>query len=72
MFKSNDQNIDYCLSCKTSTIFAQIEDKLYEEYPEYKGNDNYFMINGKRIERFKTIKENQIKNGNPVILIKEK
>ena len=55
-----------------STIFAQIEDKLYEEYPEYKGNDNYFMINGKRIERFKTIKENQIKNGNLVILIKEK
>ena len=72
MFKSNDQNIDYCLSCKNTTTFVKIEEKLYEEYPEYKGNDNYFIVNGKRVDRFKTIKENKIKNGNPVILIKGK
>ena len=70
MLKSNDQNIDYCLSCNSNTTFVKIEEKLYEEYPEYKGNENYFMVNGKRVDRFKTIKENKIQNGNPVILIK--
>ena len=71
MIKSNDQNIEYCLPCKNTTTFDKIEEKLYEEYPEYKGNNNYFLVNGKKVKRDKTIKENKIKNGNPVILIKE-
>ena len=44
---------------------------LYDEYPEYKETENYFLVNGNRVKRFKTIKENQIKNGKPIILIKE-
>ena len=43
---------------------------MYEEYPEYKETDNYFLANGNRVKRFKTVKENKIKNGRPVILIK--
>ena len=70
MFKSNDQKIDYCLPCKNTTTFVKIEEKLYEEYPEYKETDNYFLVNGNRVKRFKTVKENNIKNGKPVILIK--
>ena len=70
MFKSNDQKIDYCLPCKTTTTFVKIEEKLYEEYPEYKETENYFLVNGNRVKRFKSIKENRIKNGKPVILIK--
>ena len=70
LFKSNDQKIEYSLPCKNTTTFVKLEEKLYEEYPEYKETDNYFLANGNRIKRFKTIKENQIKNGKPVILIK--
>ena len=45
-----------------------MEEKLYEEFPEYKETDNYFVVDGKRVKRFKTMKENNIKNGRPVIL----
>ena len=71
MFKSNDGKIDYSIPCKDSTTFVKMEEKLYDEYPEYKETDNFFLVNGNRVKRFKTIKENQIKNGKPVILIKE-
>ena len=71
MFKSNDGKIDYSIPCKNTTTFVKIEEKLYDEYPEYKETDNYFLVNGNRVKRFKTIKENQIKNGKPIILIKE-
>ena len=71
MFKSNDGKIDYSIPCKNTTTFVKIEEKLYDEYPEYKETDNYFLVNGNRVKRFKTINDNQIKNGKPVILIKE-
>ena len=47
-----------------------MEEKLYEEFPEYKETDNYFLVNGNKVKRFKTIKENNIKNGKPVVLNK--
>ena len=71
LFISNDQKLTYCLPCKNSTLFVKIEEKLYEEFPEYKETNNYFLANGKKVKRFKTIKENDIKNGKPVILVQE-
>ena len=46
----------------------RIEEKLYEEYPEYKETENYFIHSGNLIKRFKTIEENNIKSGKPIIL----
>ena len=71
LLTSTDQKFLYSLPCKTSTLFVKIEEKLYEEFPEYKQTDNYFLINGKKVKRFKTIEENGIKNGKPIILVKE-
>ena len=42
MFKSNDGKIDYSIPCKDSTTFVKMEEKLYDEYPEYKETDNFF------------------------------
>jgi hypothetical protein len=71
LFSSSDSKLLYSLPCKNSTPFIKIEEKLYEEFPEYKETDNYFLVDGKKVKRFKTVEENHIKNGRPVILVKE-
>ena len=68
-FISSDQKVHYAISCLKSSIFAEIEEKLYKVYPEYRETNNAFFANGKNILRFKTISENGIKNGFPVMLI---
>ena len=68
LFISSDQKITYAISCKNTTPFVRIEEKLYEEYPEYKDTENHFIHNGNVIKRFKTVEENNIKSGKPIIL----
>ena len=68
-FISSDQNIHLPIPCDKSEIFAHIEEKLYEDYPAYKETNNYFLVNGKPVLRFKTIEENKISNSSPVILV---
>ena len=68
LFISSDQKVTYAVTCKNTTPFVRIEEKLYEEYPEYKETENYFLHNGEVIKRFKTVEENHIKNGKPIIL----
>ena len=68
LFISSDQKITYSIPCKNTTPFVRLEEKLYEEYPEYKETENYFLHNGSVIKRFKTIEENNIKSGKPIIL----
>ena len=69
-FMSFDYKHYFSFPCKDSTLFVKMEEKFYEEFPEYKETDNYFLVNGNKVKRFKTIKENNIKNGNPVLLYK--
>ena len=67
-FVSNDQKITYSIKCKNTTKFVRVEEKLYEVYPEYKETENYFIHYGNAIKRFKSIEENNIKSGIPIIL----
>ena len=46
-----------------------MEEKLYKQYPEYRNINNIFIYNGNQILRNKTIGENNIGNGLPVIII---
>ena len=66
-FTSVNQDIQRPISCKISDTFVKIEEKIYNEYPKYKDCNTYFTVNGKIIDRFKTIKENGIKDGNIII-----
>jgi hypothetical protein len=45
-----------------------LEIRFYDEYPEYKEKDVYFISNGNRINRFKNMEENNIKTGDSIIL----
>ena len=67
-FTSVNQEIHRHIPCKNTDIFAKIEEKIYDEYPEYKNYNTYLTANGNIIKRFKTLKENEIKDGNTIIV----
>ena len=44
-----DQKIDLSILCIKTDIFAQIEEKLYQKYPEYREtNNNFFYLMKKK------------------------
>lgn len=60
-FISFDGKINHCLSTRENEVFVRLEQKLYENYPELKENENnIFIANGRRIKRFKTLNDNKI------------
>ena len=68
-FTSHNQKINFPIPCNKNQIFAEIEEKLYKEFPEYRETNNYFIVNGVQVLRFKTVAENHITNSNPVMLL---
>ena len=68
-FTSTDQKIlNYSLICKNTDIFVKLEQQLYEDFPEYKNKETYFMKNAVKINRFKSLDENNIKKNDVIIL----
>ena len=68
-FISTDQKLHFAIPCRKTDTFAEVEEKLYQKFPEYRETNNNFVCNGKCILRFKTISENNVGNGLPVTLI---
>ena len=68
-FISMDQNVHYAVAALKNNTFAEIEEKLYKQYPKYRDTNNNFITNGSTVLRFKTIAENKIGTGLPVTLI---
>ena len=64
-----DKNVHFSFGCLKTNTFAEVEEKLYKQYPEYRETNNNFIANGTQVLRFKTIAENKIGNGLPVTLI---
>ena len=69
-FITQDSSLFYGIPCDGNSTFAEVEEKLYKEYPEYRETNNTFLANGIEILRFKTVNDNKIGTGKPVILIK--
>jgi len=68
-FISGDGKINYGIKCLPTDTFAQVEEKLYQIYEEYREMyNNTFLAKGRVIKRFKTMSENNIKNGDKVQL----
>ena len=68
-FISSDKKVQFAIPCIKSNTFAEVEEKLYQRYPEYRETNNNFLANGTNVLRFKTIAENNIGNGLLVTLI---
>ena len=56
------------VSCVETNIFAEIEEKLYKQYPEFRETNNNYFVNGEPILRFKTLRQNNISNGSFVTI----
>ena len=67
-FMSTDHLISVSILCSGFSIFANIENILYKLYPEYKHLNCFFLCNGNKINRFKTINENKISEEGYVVI----
>ena len=67
-FISGNQDIDFTVIAKNTDKFSQIENILYDKYPKYKDSENYFLVNGNRINRHRTLEENKIRNNDVLTL----
>ena len=68
-FISMDKKLNISVPCIDTNTFAEVEEKLYKKFPEYRETNNSFLVNGQQILRFKTIKENNIGDGLPVTMV---
>jgi len=68
IINSSDEKIQHTIICKNTDKFIKIEEILYNEYPQYEELSNYFLSNGKKISKFKTLEENKIKNSDIITL----
>ena len=68
IFTSNPQNIHTAIICKNTDVFVDVEKKLYDIYPKYKENVNYFLVKGRQINKYNTLDENNIKHSDVIIL----
>ena len=58
--------MNYSLPCKNTDLFVKLEEKLNNDYQKLKDKETYFIVNTRRIKRFKTLDENQIKGGDVI------
>ena len=61
-------NYNYSVACVKNDTFAEVEEKFYKEFPELRNTNNVYLVSGRQVLRFKTIEENKIRNGYPVLL----
>ena len=70
IFRNIEKDIIYSIICKDTDIFAKIEMQLYEKYPEFRESENFFIANGTIINKYKSLKENGIKDNDILLLNK--
>ena len=67
---SIDQNVNFSTYAKVNDNFRKIEEIVYNKYPEYKEYENFFLVNGIKVNRNKTLEENNIKYKDVLFLSK--
>ena len=67
-FISIDQEINFSVIAKNTDDFSKIEKMIYDEYPKYIEFENYFLVNGNKINKHKTLEQNKIKNNDILTL----
>ena len=70
-FASIDHNINYPMACKKKDIFENIVVKLYNEFPNLKYKNIYFIANGNVVNRSLTFEQNNIKNGTTILICEQ-
>ena len=68
MTQGNQDIINYSMACRTTDLFSSLEERLYQDYPNYRNIEKIFMVNTNRISRNKTLEENNIKHNDIICL----
>ena len=68
IFDSINQEIHYPMVCNENDLISRLEEELYNEYPKYKDYNTYLTCHGTVLKRFKTIKDNNIKRGDAILV----
>ena len=66
--KSRNEKINYYIICKNCDMLNRILNKVFELNPEFKEYDNEYVCNGSFVNKYKSLKENNIKNDNLIII----
>ena len=69
-FLSTDQFIRCGIPCLADDTFAEVEEKLYQQFDEFRNTNNVLLFKGNQILRFKKVKENNIHNGDTIQIVK--
>ena len=69
-FSKDFQEIcNWSLPCKNTNLFIRLEEILNNAFPLLKQHETYFVVNSKKIKRFQTLDENNIKNNDTINII---
>ena len=69
-FKSGDQKINCSVICKNTDIFNSVANKIFEKNQVFKEYGNIFLCNDIQVNEYKSIKENNLRDGNMIIIDK--
>jgi ubiquitin-protein ligase len=68
IFQTPKNDVHCSIVCKDTDTFVEVECSLYKKYPQYLESEQYFIVNGKKIDKYKTLKENGIKDSDIILL----
>ena len=66
---SNDEKIHFTTTCHKKDYLSKIKDLLYEQYPEYKNDNNIFYLKNKIVDENNNLEKIGVKD-NDIILLK--
>ena len=69
---SNDFGLNHSIICFKDEKFSSLEHRFYDDWPEHRNENNFFVANGKLLVRDKTIEENGIKNHDKIMIYNNK
>ena len=69
-FITTDGSLHEGINCLSTDVFAEVEERLYKKNVELRNSNNMFKVNEKPVLRFKTLGENNIKDGDILQLFK--
>jgi len=69
-FISDEKDIDYSIVAKNTEKFSKIETLIYDKYPKYIESENNYFVGGNKINRNKTLEQNNINHDDTITLKK--
>lgn len=67
-FQAINNDFDLPMICNEKDLISRLEEELYNQFPRYKDYNTYLICKGSVLKRFKTVKENNIKKYDTILV----